>query len=137
MTTVETRVQDAELIAIEILVIPRVELAMKSANASLERSIDGNVLEPGQRDFSGNVERLQITASSRIHSRTELNRIDETRGNITVEEGDLMVNEKNIDRQSHTHHTSPLFKSNQNWGQLGLLRLFCGSERDCLLSAIL
>ena len=51
MTSVETRVQDALLTAIEYLVIPRVELAMKSANAFSERSVDGNVLEPDQRDF--------------------------------------------------------------------------------------
>ena len=34
MTTVETRVQDAVLTAIENLLIPRVEVAMKSINAS-------------------------------------------------------------------------------------------------------
>ena len=34
MTSVQTRVQDAVLIAIDNLVIPGVELAMKSANAS-------------------------------------------------------------------------------------------------------
>ena len=107
MITVETRVQDAVLTAIQNLVIPRVELAMKSADASSGRSIGGNVLEPDQRDFSGNIEGLQSTASSRINSRTDLNRIDETRGNITV--GDLLVNERNIDRQTHTHHTNSLF----------------------------
>ena len=48
---------------------------------------------------------MSITASSRRQSRTGLNKIDETRGNITVEEGDLVVNEKIIDRQSHTHHS--------------------------------
>ena len=105
MTIVETRVKNAALTAMENLVIPRVELAMKSTNASSGRSVDGNVLDPGQRDFSGNVEGLQMTTSSRIHSHTDLNKIDETPGNITVEEGDLVVNEKNIDRQSHTHHT--------------------------------
>ena len=105
MTAVETRVQDAVLTAIENLVIPGVELAMKSTNAaSAGRSVDGNVLNLDQRDFSGNVEGLQMTASGRIRSRTDLNMIYETRGNITVEEGDLVVNEKNIDRQSHTHH---------------------------------
>ena len=86
--------------------IASVELAMKSADASSGRSVDGNLLEPDQRDFSGNVEGLRRTASSRIHSRTDLNRIDETRGNITVEDGYLMVNGKNIDRQSHTHHNN-------------------------------
>ena len=58
MTSVETRVQDAVLIAIEVLVIPRVELAVKSANMSSERSVDGNVLEPDQKDFPDNNESL-------------------------------------------------------------------------------
>ena len=94
MTSFEVRVQDLVFTAIENLVIPRVELAMKSANASSGRIVDGNVLELDQRDFSGNFEGLRLTASSRINSRTDLNRFDETRGNIAVEEGDLTVNEK-------------------------------------------
>ena len=67
---------------------------MKSANAPTERSVDGNALEPEQRDFLGNVEGLRMNASSRLNSLTEFHRIDETRGNITVEEGDLLVNKK-------------------------------------------
>ena len=51
MTSVETRVQDAVLTAIENLVIPRMELAMKSANVRSERCVDGNALEHNQRDF--------------------------------------------------------------------------------------
>ena len=51
MESVETRVQDAVWTAIEFLVIPRVELAVKSANAHSERSVDGNVVEPDQMDF--------------------------------------------------------------------------------------
>ena len=105
MTSVETRVQNSTLTAIENLVIPRVELAMKSANAHPEQSVDGNVLEPDQRDFLGNIEGLRMTAPSRINSHTGLNKIDETRSNITVEEGDLLVNEKNIDRQTYAHHS--------------------------------
>ena len=77
---------------------------MKSANAHPERSVDGDVLESDQRDFLGNVENLRMTASSRINSRTDINRIDKTRGNITLEEGELLVNENNIDRQTHGHH---------------------------------
>ena len=106
MTTVETRVQDAVLTTKENLVIPGVKLAMKLTNASSGRSVDCNVLGPDQRDFSGNVEGLQMTTSRGLDSRTDLNKIDETRSNITVEEGDLVVNEKNIDRQSHIHHIS-------------------------------
>ena len=66
MTSVETRVQDAVLTAIENIVILRMELAMKSANAHSEQSVDGNVLEHEQRDFLGNIEGLRMTASSSI-----------------------------------------------------------------------
>ena len=45
LTSVETGVQDAILTAIENLVIPKIELAMKSTNAPSGRSVDGNVLE--------------------------------------------------------------------------------------------
>ena len=96
MITVETRVKDAALTAIEKLGIPRVELAMKSSNASSGRRIDGNIWEPDQREFSGNIGGLQRTASSKIRSRTVLNRINETRRNITVEECDLLFNEKTL-----------------------------------------
>ena len=40
MTTVETEVQNAVLTVVEKLLIPRVEVAMKSANASSGRSVD-------------------------------------------------------------------------------------------------
>ena len=56
MTTVKTRIQDAVLIAIKNLVIPRVELDMKSTNASSGRIVYGNVLDPDQRCFSCNAE---------------------------------------------------------------------------------
>ena len=98
MTTFEIRVQDALLTAIENLVSLRVELAMKSVNASSGRTVDGNVSEHEQRDFSGNIEGLQM------NSHTDLKRIDETRGNITIEGSDFLVNERNVDWQTHTHH---------------------------------
>ena len=111
ITSVVTKTQDAVMTAIENLVIPRVELAMKSANASSGRSVDGNVLKLDQRDFSGNIEGLQMTASSRINSPTDLNWFDETRGNITAEEGDFLINEMNIERQTHTHHSDTATKA--------------------------
>ena len=46
-----------------------------------------------------------MTASSRINSHTDLNRMHETRGNVTVEEGDLLVSEKTLtDKQSLITH---------------------------------
>ena len=47
-----------------------------------------------------------MNASSRINSQTDLSRMDETRGKDTTEEGDLLVNEGNIDRQTDNHHRS-------------------------------
>ena len=94
MKMVETRVQNAVLTAMEILQIARVEFAMKSVNASSERGVDSFVLDRDQRDFSRNVEDLQMTVFTRINSHRDLNRFDETRGNITVTGGDFSVNER-------------------------------------------
>ena len=91
MTTVEKRVHDAVLTAIESLVIPRIELAMKSVNASSVSGVDSVVLDPDPREFSAYIEGLQFTTSSRINLHTDFNRIEETHGNITVEGGDLTV----------------------------------------------
>ena len=47
----ETRVHDAILTAMESLVVPRVEVAMKSINASSGRDPESVVLDPGLRVF--------------------------------------------------------------------------------------
>ena len=105
MTTVETKVQEAVLTAIGNLLIPRVELALKSVNVSTGHVVGSVVLDLDQRDFSEKVEGLQITASSRINANTDLNEIDETRSNNTIEAGELLVNEMNVDRHEHSHLT--------------------------------
>ena len=51
MTLIKTRLQDAVLIAIEILLIARVELAMKSVNASSGRGVVTVVLDLDQGGF--------------------------------------------------------------------------------------
>ena len=78
---------------------------MKSVNASSGRSVDGVVLNPDQRDCSRNVEDLQMTASIRTNSHTDLNGIDETRGSNTVDGVELPVDERDFVRQTHTHHS--------------------------------
>ena len=45
-----------------------------------------------------------MTASNRINSHTDIKRIDETRGKLTVVEVGLLVNGKNIDRQTYAYH---------------------------------
>ena len=105
MATVRTRTDDAILTAIEKLVVLRVSLAMKSVNTSSGRDTKKNVLPVlDERDFSENIQRLQMTASSRINSNTALNMFDGICGNIRIEIVDLSVNEKNFDQHTHTHH---------------------------------
>ena len=68
---------------------------MKSANALSGRSVDGNVLEPEHNSFCY-CRRPTSDRFKQKKSHTDLNRIDETRGNITIEEGHLLVNEKTL-----------------------------------------
>ena len=101
---VETRVHEAILSAMKNLVAPRMELAMKYVGISLEPNPGCVVLDPDQRGFSGDTNGLQMTATSRFNSDANLDGINETRGNITTDEGDLMVEEKIPDRETHAHH---------------------------------
>ena len=71
MTPVETWIQHAVLTAKVSLLILRVPLAMKLANASSARRLDCNFLEPDHRDFSGSIEGLQMTASIKINSHSD------------------------------------------------------------------
>ena len=65
MTTFEYRKHNAVITAIESLVIPRVERAMKSGILCSGRSVDIVVLDLDQRNFSGFVESFPMTASKR------------------------------------------------------------------------
>ena len=85
MTTDKIGVQDATLSAMESLVIPMVDLAMKLVEAPSSEDADSFVPKSDQRIFSGSVEGVQMTASSRLNSKTELKKIVEARDNITVE----------------------------------------------------
>ena len=82
--TVEIRERDTTLAAMDILVIPRMTLAMRKVNASCGRDSRKDVLDPDQQDFSGKVEGLQMITSSKLNSNTGWSTIDETRGNVTV-----------------------------------------------------
>ena len=105
ITTVETRVQDTLSSAIESSVILRVKLVLKSVNVSAGLDLDSGVPDLDQTDISGNIERHQMIASSRINSNTNLNETEETRGYNTAEGGDLSINRRNFDRQTYTYHT--------------------------------
>ena len=101
--TGKARIQNAILTAIDKNFTPRIELAVRSSNASSERdaiSVTSNS-EGGKR--------VKITASSeKIFKRNKtihvLNTNDETRKFIPDEVRELSVPGTHFDRQPHPHH---------------------------------
>ena len=76
------------------LVVPKMELAMRSVCISSAHKPSDAVLDLDRKDFSGETNGLQLTAPSRFFSNTNFDGIDETRGNVTIEANDLSVSEK-------------------------------------------
>ena len=71
---------------------------MRSANASLAHSLSSGMFDPEREDFSENTEVVHLITSSKIKSKTNLNRLDEICGNITDNVGDLPVSKGEFDR---------------------------------------
>ena len=102
--TAEDRIQNAILTAIENIVAPKIELAIRSINASPGRdaaSVSAN---------SERKERVGINASSKNASGSNdtlgaSNVNDETRHNITDEVCEMSVPETHFGWQRHTHHS--------------------------------
>ena len=83
---------------------------MKLVNESSRQDIHSFVPDQDQKDFSGDVKGRQLTASTRMNSITDLYKIDEIPGSVTVEGGGLSVNERNFDQQTRIHHGNVLIK---------------------------
>ena len=106
--TVEDRIQNAILSAIENIVSPKIELAIRSINASSGRdatSVSAN---------SERKERVGINApfenASKNNDTLDVSNVnDETRHNIPDEVSELLAPETHFDRQSHTHHRPESF----------------------------
>ena len=120
--TVEDRIQNAILTAIENIVTPKIELAIRSTNASSGRDVT-SVIANSERG-----ERVGINASfENAFENNNTLRVpsvsDETRLNIPDEVGELSVPETRFDRQSHTPHNAPGL----------LLTLWVATELRCRL----
>ena len=88
--TVQNRLHDAILAAIDDVVIPRVEMAVKSITGSTGHGTNGEVQNPVRRDFIGNFRNTPLTsASSLLDLDKELNRNDETRNDVDFEHGNF------------------------------------------------
>ena len=111
--TVEDRIQNAILTAIENIVAPKIELAIRSINASSGRDVT-SVIANSERG-----ERVGINAS--FENASENNNTlhvpsvsDENRLNIPDEVGELSVPETRFDRQPHTPHMVTGVKERHN-----------------------
>ena len=101
--TVEDRIQNAILSAIENIVAPKTELAIRSINSSSGRDATSVSANSERR------ERVGINASFENASKNNdtldaSNVNDETRRNNPDEVSELSVPETHFDRQAHTHH---------------------------------
>ena len=101
--TVEDRIQNAILTAIDNIVAPKIELAIRSINASSGRDVTSVSANSERREHAG------ISASFENESENNnklkaTNENDETRQNIHDEVSELSVPGTHLDRQPHTHH---------------------------------
>ena len=100
--TVEDRIQNAVLTAIESIVAPKIELAIRSINASSGRDVTSVIANLEQGEHVGINAPFENASGNNILHASNVN--DETRHNIPDKVSELSVPETHFDRQAHTHH---------------------------------
>ena len=103
--TVEDRIQNAILTAIDNIVAPKIELAIRSINTSSGRDVTSVTANSERGEHIGIIATFE-NASGYNNVLHESNVNDETRNNISDEVSELSVPETRFDRQTHTHHNS-------------------------------
>ena len=101
--TVEDRMQNALLAAIDNIVTPKIELAIRSINASSGRDVTSASANSERCEHAG-VSTFFGNASGYNDTLGVSNVNDETRHNILDEVSELSVPETHFNRQAHTHH---------------------------------
>ena len=133
--TVEERVQNAILTAIDNIIAPKIELAIRSINASSGRdaaSVSVNSEPKDQVGISAPFE--SASGSNDTPGISKVN--DKTRNTFADEVSELSVPETHFDRQSHTHHTC----KNVSWidsTKISVGSLLFGKCRSKLINWIL
>ena len=103
--TVEDRIQNAILTAIENIVAPKIELPIRSINASSGRDVTSKTASSELGEHIGiNAPFENASGNNIILYVPNVN--DETRHNIPDEVSELSVPETHFDRQAHTHHSN-------------------------------
>ena len=103
--TVEDRIQNAILTAIDNIVAPKIELAIRSISASSGRDVTSVSVNSERREHVGikaSFENASGNNDTQVKVISKVN--DETRHSITEEVSELSVPETHFDRQPHTHH---------------------------------
>ena len=101
--TVEDRIQNAVLTAIDNIVTPKIELAIRSINASSGRDVTSASGNSERREYEGiNASFENASANNRTLGMANTN--DETRHDFHDEVSELPVLEAQFDRQLPTHH---------------------------------
>ena len=113
--TVEDRLQNAILAAIDNIVAPKIELAIRSINASSGRDVTSVCANSEHRERTGiNTSFENASENNNTIGVTNIN--DETRRNSQDGVSELSVPGTQFDRQSHTHHmmTDPSNETHHN-----------------------
>ena len=101
--TVEDRIQNAILTAIDNIVAPKIELAIRSISASSGRDVTSVSVNSERREHTGiNATFEDASGNNDTQVISKVN--DETRHSITEEVSELSVPETHFDRQPHNHH---------------------------------
>ena len=112
--TVEDRIQNAILTAIGNIVLPKIELAIGSINASSGRDATSVSANSERREHVGILTSFEnLSGNNNTLGVSNVN--DETRHNIPDEVSEFSIPETHFDRQAHTHHmvTGQIAQTNQ------------------------
>ena len=101
--TVEDKIQNAILTAIDNIVAPKIELAIRSINTSSGRDVTSVSANSERREHAG-INAFFENASENNNYLNTTNENDEARQNIHDDVSELSVSGTHFDRQPHTHH---------------------------------
>ena len=100
--TVEDGIQNAILTDIDRIVTPKIELAIRSINASSGQDATSNAANSERGEHVGINASFENASQNKVLKETFVN--DETRNNISDEVSVLSVSETRFDRQTHSSH---------------------------------
>ena len=105
VSIVENCMHDAILTTMSKVVIPRVEMAVRSITGSWGHVPNCEVQNPDHRDFLGNTGNTQLmSASSRLNLNKNQDKNDDTRNGENFVDGDFLALRPNYDRRAHAHN---------------------------------